>query len=172
MSPYPCFGPPCDRSNTCLGLSSHWNLWSSFAPWFPPLLGLMNTSSGFICGEGIGLITNGLWSWLFLRFTDAFFFLRIEDLKEPCGNITPTNYIHFKLTWATKIIIDEIGPKYILVQFNWLLLQSVRMYLYMLTKNFFVNKFKSYSTKKTKTEKNWYIRINIWFHLHNDLCFI
>ena len=41
-------GPPCDRSNTCRGLSSHWNLCSSLAPWLPPLLGLINTSTGFM----------------------------------------------------------------------------------------------------------------------------
>ena len=44
--PYPNMGPPCDRSNTWRGLRSHRNICISLAPWFPPLLGLMNTSRG------------------------------------------------------------------------------------------------------------------------------
>lgn len=56
---YPKRGPPCDRSNTCLGFSNQQNLWYSFAPWLPPLFGLMKTRTGLIRGDGMGLMMNG-----------------------------------------------------------------------------------------------------------------
>ena len=71
-------GPSSLRSNTWRGLSNQWNLCSSFRPWLPPLFGLMKTTSGLACADGIGLMTNGLLappSTLRRRFTDAFFFL-------------------------------------------------------------------------------------------------
>lgn len=85
---YPGPGPPWVRSNTCLGFSSHWNFWSSLAPWLPPLLGLMNTRTGFTVAVGIGFIANVLGSFLesFPFFLVAFFFFgdfRSEDLKLP-----------------------------------------------------------------------------------------
>ena len=52
---YAIRGPPSDKSKTCLGLSSQKNLCRSLAPWFPPLFGLMKTSSGLACCDGIGL---------------------------------------------------------------------------------------------------------------------
>ena len=84
---YPERGPSCDKSNTCRGLSSHWNLERSLAPWLPPLLGLMNTTSGLMCGDGMGFTMNGRWSSrLFRFFNEAFFFFRIDDLNDPCKN--------------------------------------------------------------------------------------
>ena len=80
---HPMRGLPCDRSNTWRGFSSHWNLCSSFAPWLPPLFGLMKTSSGRRCGDGIGLMMNSLCSMLLRFFSDDFFFLRIDDLNDP-----------------------------------------------------------------------------------------
>ena len=46
---YPNLGPVFERSNTCLGLSSHWKVRKRRAPWLPPLLGLMKTRRGFWC---------------------------------------------------------------------------------------------------------------------------
>lgn len=64
--PYPAFGPPCERSKTCLGFRSHWNFCISLAPWFPPLRGLINTRRGLLVADGMGFITNVLWlSWNF-----------------------------------------------------------------------------------------------------------
>jgi len=62
---YPILGPPCVRSNTCLGFRSHWNFCINFAPWLPPDFGLMNTSTGFTLADGIGFITNVFWSFSF-----------------------------------------------------------------------------------------------------------
>jgi hypothetical protein len=45
----------------------------------------MNTSNGFMCGDGIGFMMKGLTSSLLLRFfNEAFFFFLSDDLKEPC----------------------------------------------------------------------------------------
>lgn len=91
---YPGPGPPWVRSKTCRGLSSHWNFCNSLAPWLPPLLGLMKTSTGFTLAVGIGLITKVFCSPLesFPFFFAVFFFLGDflnEDLKLPLlGNLT------------------------------------------------------------------------------------
>lgn len=51
-------GPPSMMSKTWRGLSSHWNFCISLAPWLPPDLGLMKTSTGLML-EGIGFRTKG-----------------------------------------------------------------------------------------------------------------
>lgn len=95
---HPIFGPPCVRSKTCLGLSSHWNFCISLTPWLPPDFGLINTITGFTEAVGIGFITklrisfSGLSVLSLDRFllTCFFFgdFLRL-DLKLPLrGSLT------------------------------------------------------------------------------------
>lgn len=54
--------------------------------WFPPLFGLMNTSTGVTFAVGIGLMTNVLASFSFDFFLPAGFFFgdfRSDDLKLP-----------------------------------------------------------------------------------------
>lgn len=89
---YPIFGPPCVKSKTWRGFKSHWNFWRSFAPWFPPLFGLMKTSTGVRFGVGIGFITKVLSSFSFDFFLPAGFFLGVflnDDLKLPFrGSLT------------------------------------------------------------------------------------
>jgi hypothetical protein len=126
-------GPPWVRSNTCLGLSNHWNFCSSFAPWFPPDLGLMNTMIGFTLTVGIGLITKVRWSgckfyrfreWSaslkesFLTFSLLFFLLfvfflgdlRRLDLKLPLrGSFTIHDGGTMMLEWTPK---QQIHSRY------------------------------------------------------------
>lgn len=89
---YPSFGPPCVKSKTWRGFKSHWNFWSNFAPWLPPLFGLMNTSTGVTLGDGIGFITNVFSSFSFDFFFPAGFFFGVflnDDLKLPLrGSLT------------------------------------------------------------------------------------
>lgn len=83
---YPILGPPCVKSKTWRGLRSHWNFWSSLAPWLPPLFGLINTSTGVMFGVGIGFITNVRNSFSLDFFLPAGFFFgvfRSDDLKLP-----------------------------------------------------------------------------------------
>ena len=55
----------------------------------PPLFGLRKTNRGFIRGEGIGLMMNGLGFsspddlLMDFRFIDGFFFFLCDDLNEP-----------------------------------------------------------------------------------------
>lgn len=89
---YPSFGPPCVKSKTWRGFRSHWNFWSNFAPWFPPLFGLMKTRTGVRLGVGIGFITNVFSSFSLDFFLPAGFFFGVflnEDLKLPFrGSLT------------------------------------------------------------------------------------
>lgn len=89
---YPIFGPPWVKSNTWRGFNSHWNFCRSFAPWLPPLFGLIKTITGVTLAVGIGLITNVRGSRSLGFFLPCCFFLGdflSDDLKLPFrGNFT------------------------------------------------------------------------------------
>lgn len=110
---YPIFGPPCVKSNTWRGFKSHWNFWSNFAPWLPPLFGFMKTNTGVMLGFGMGFITKVLFSLSFDFFLPADFFFGgflNDDLKLPFrGNLTIHDGGTIIREWIPKFFVGEGG---------------------------------------------------------------